>query len=142
MVDEVLALTFAGGKRLQNTISATAGNVVTNLAPATGKRWKILRGIIDITADANAANRYILLRITDGTDLIEKIYQSAVITAGLTKQLNFGEMVLFNAGTAGDGFGYVGIQNLIIESPDQFRVQISGGLAGDSYEGFVVVLEL
>lgn len=146
---EVLALTFKGGKRLQNTIAATAGNIITNLSPATGKRWLVLRGKITIVNDATVADRVIAIEITDGTVLTESIGYSAAIQASETGKLDFGEARNIggnDASVLGDLLGnvrsYIGIDPILIEEADQFRITIVNGVAGDSYSGYVVVREL
>ena len=138
-----------GGKRVQYTITATAGNVVTNISPATGKRWLGLRGILTLTTDATVANRTIVLQITDGTNLIECVGYSAVIAASLVGSLSFGEVVHAGgkaaaiAGIFTDNINsYLGIRPILIEGADQLRITIINGKAGDSYSGYLVVLEL
>jgi len=136
--------TFQGGKRVIKTIAATAGDAVANLSPGTGKRWLVLRGRLTLVADANAANRYVNLRLTDGTNVVEGIGQlSTAIVANETKILDFGEVrFMSGAAIAYDSLGYLGFNPILLEGADQFRIEIVGGLAGDSYSGYVVVLEI
>lgn len=149
-MDSVLALVFPGGKRLQNTIAATAGTVITNLSPATDKRWLILRGEITLDTDGNAANRFLNLDVTDGTNIVEKIGRSDAIILNKVAIVTFGEFTaslgsdawVFGRTASGDSKYYLATRGIIIEGADQFRITIAGGLAGDSYSGRVVVLEI
>lgn len=142
MGNTVLALTYPAGKRLTVVIAATAGNVITNKSPPDGKRWLILRGRIVLVPDANPANRQLLISLTDGTNIEETVYASQTITASQTRATNIGEARVVDTGTLGEGQGYLGIDPILLEGDDQIRLTISAGLAGDSYSGFLVVLEL
>lgn len=142
-----LALTYPGGKLLDVIIAATAGNVVTNKSPGALKRWLVLYGVVSLTADGNAANRIITLRLTNGTSVIHNIGFAAAITAGQTGALDIGRAIESQSGlygaTTGSLSGYLGIgDGYVIEGDDQIRVLIGAGLAGDSYEATFRVLEL
>lgn len=137
--------TFPGGRRVIETIVTTAGNVVTNLSPGAHVRWIVLWGKITLVADATAANRYFTYVLTDGTNVTFDLpYVSSAITAGQTKA-----MVLTNYWTKDGNMGTPNIHCLvalpnpcILEGNDQLRITITSGQAGDSYSGFVVVLEM
>ncbi len=138
-----LVLTSPGGNPRPLTISATPGNVVTNLTPGTMKRWVILYGEITLAAAAGGAARQIIPSVTDGTDELTAFQRSANVAATETRTWNF------NKSVGGQGAGATsngGVSNLpddlIIEGDDQFRLTVSNGAAGDSYEGFMRVMEL
>ena len=141
---------FQGGAVRRNTISATAGNVATNLTPAGGsfrsKRWKILRGTLTLTCDATVANRFLTLTVTDGTNIVENLAYSALIIATQTYIMNLGE-IRYNVGMIPGGGGgslaqgYLGVQGLYLEGSDQLRITVASGVAGDSYSGYLEVLE-
>ena len=142
-----IVLTFQGGKRLQITIPATAGNVIYNCSPASKERYMIVSGIITLVADANAANRVIRLIRTDGTNITGEICKTASITAGLTGVLNFGEGGVVQGAVLGGVSGSVNnylslVRPIVIEEADQFRVVIGAGLAGDSFSGYIIAFEL
>jgi len=140
------AWTFPGGKRITKTIAATAGNVVTNLSPGSGKRWLVLRGTISLDTDATAATRIPRLEVTDGTNITEALTYGANVIADKIGHLEFGEIRLVHGVNPGkrvdDTNDYVGIEPILLEGSDQLRITIENGVAGDSYEGFVVVLEI
>lgn len=147
-MDSTLALVFPGGKRLQNNIAATLGDVVTNLSPAIDKRWLVLHGYLVLVADANASNRLLRLLLTDGTDITRIIGRADAITATQTRSVSFADHVSQIGGwnladqAAPLEISNVGIGTVIIEGADQLRIQVVNGLAGDSYSGRVVVLEI
>lgn len=138
--------TFQGGKRKTVEIAATAGNVVTNLSPGAGKRWLVLHGSLILTNDATAADRIAIMEVTDGTDITEEICYSGNITASQVGHLNFGEARIVASLTlsslAGNVKMYVGTAPILLEGVDQLRIRFYNGVAGDSYEGFIVVLEI
>ena len=137
-----MVTTFEGGKIRDLAIPATAGNVVRNITPTSGFRYKILRGKIILACDLTVANRYIDVYITDGTNIVEDMFRSTVAVAGATIAISMGEInALVGAGIAGGGTLYVGILPIIIEYPDQFRIFITNGVAGDSFYGNFTALE-
>jgi len=136
-----LVFTFPGGKKVIKTIAATAGNVVTNLSPGAGKRWLILRGYITLTCDATVADRYIFIEVTNGTVVTDHYHRTDAITGSTTGSLGFHETLFLDAAIKVDTY-YFGIRPILIEGADQLRMRIANGVAGDSYEGFVTVLEL
>jgi len=143
MTDEVMAWVFQGGRRVTKTISATAGNVVTNLSPGANKRWIVLYGRINLTTDATVADRYIVLSIRDssGNVLAGLARNDTAITASSSGTLDISTArLLSGADTA--GVPTVGIGTFVIDQTDVLRIAISSGQAGDSYSGYVVVLEI
>lgn len=137
---DTFSWTFPGGRRRVVAIGATAGNVVSNQSPGAGKRWLILRGLIVLVTDVTVAARYVDLMLTDGTNIVSYIAQSDVQAASGTKRVSFGEVRQYVG--AGAPYNHVGIQPILLESADQFRISITAGVAGDSYTGYLVVLEL
>jgi len=135
---------FPGGKRVVKAIPATAGNVITNLSPGAGKRWLILREIITLVNDATVANRAIEVVFTDGTNITERLCSTNSVLASETKILSLGEARIVQATSLSqDGTHmYVGINPILLDSNDQLRITIKNGVAGDSYSGFLVVLEI
>lgn len=142
-----LVLSYPGGTLKTVTIAATAGNVVTNKAPGAGKRWIVLSGYVLLDTDVNAANRRIVLAITDGTNILQNLGFTNIVTANQLGQVDFGgvgTLTGWSPGTLGSTNidEYFEIQGLLIEGVDQVRITITAGLAGDSYSGFFRVLEL
>jgi len=137
-----LALTFPGGKLLTITVAATAGNVVTNKTPGTRKRWVLLYGRITVVCDGNASDRRMDFLLTDGTNILDGgVRNNTAWTAGQTRSASFNRW----GGTGidqstNDHARYV--WSGIIEGADQLRLSLNGGLAGDSYSGYIRVLEL
>lgn len=142
-----VVFTFPAGKLAKQTIPATAGDVETDLSPGSGKRWVILpMGRIVLTTDANAANRYIRLRITDGTNDICYLGFSAVAVASKTANLELNSVIRVDDVTpdkgAGDVAASLSFDPIIIEGAMGLKIDIIAGVAGDSYEGFLYVLEM
>lgn len=141
-----LQLIFLGGKYNLETIAATAGNIVTNLSPGPDKRWLVLYGTLVIDTDGTAANRSFLLQITDGTNVIHTLCYGATITANQIGYLDMGPTRLQHGVVAGINLGnvndYVGADPFIVEGNDQLRITVNNGVAGDSYSGYVLVLEI
>lgn len=137
------AFTFPGGELKTITFAATAGNVVTNKTPGAGVRWIVLYGRFTLVADANAANRYLNAQLTDGTNVLcTLIGLNAAITAGQTKSVSYQKGIAAAKGDAGTDHGHICIGDVILEGADQFRMTITDGQAGDSYSGYLRVLEM
>lgn len=138
-----IQFTALAGRLKTITIAATAGNVVSNSSPGTGKRWLVLYGRITVVSDATAANRYPQTYLTDGTNqLVSLGRNSTAFTASETKVLSY---------RSGSGTGINVTVNhalvtlpvpCVLEGADQFRISILGGVAGDSFSGFLRVLEV
>lgn len=143
-----LALTYPGGELKTITIAATPGGTTTNKTPGARKRWIILYGKLYLDTDGTAANRRIVVNITDGTNIILNLGRSSAdVTANQLSGLVFGSFagvpVNWEVGESGlDLRSVVPIDNLIIEGADEFRISIASGQAGDSYSGYIRVLEL
>lgn len=139
---------FQGGRRIRNVINATAGNVVTNLTPTAGKRWFVLFGNLTLVTNGTAGNRIVTLQATDGTVITLDIGQNATaIIANLTRIVSFAYWGSRDASHAMVTLEGVNAMitiptNLILDGVDELRITIQGGLAGDSYFGYVVVLEM
>ena len=146
MADTVVALTEPHGELKTITIAATAGNVTTNKTPGTTKRWRVLYGRITLVNDATAANRNILPSVTDGTNVLCTFLGSKNITAGQTSDMSISPLHSLASSSGGgtvlqDGTHGDIPEPLIIEGSDQFRISINNGVAGDSYSGYIRVLE-
>jgi len=133
---------FLGGRIRKLTISNTAGNVATALSPGQGKRWLVLRGNIHISTDATTADRSLNIYVTDGTN-ITCYYpkNNTPVTASQTADISFA-----NYGNGVDvtrqARGHIGIPNILLEGSDELKLVIANGQAGDTYNGYVVVLEV
>ena len=133
---------FPGGKRRIIKIAATAGNVITNLSPGSGKRWLVLFGDLTLVCDATVATRYMQLSTTDGTNLTQSFPGLAPV-ASETKNISYNQTVEHLTAVAVTADAHVAIgNNIILEGADQLRITINAGVAGDSYSGFFVVLEV
>lgn len=133
------------GRKRTLTISATAGNVSTDLSPSVGKRWTILYGQMTCVCDANAADRSMSLALrTEAGQVLHVIgSNSTAWTAGQTKGLGFGPVIFQVGGYLGSFNVYFGLsEQCIIEGTEVFRVAIGNGQAGDSYSGVITVLEV
>ena len=134
---------FPGGKRVIKTIAATAGDVVTNLSPGSGKRWLVLYGMVTIVCNGTAANREVKAVITDGTSVIMNLgFNATAFTAGQTRI-----MLYMAGGGTGNSDEFTNVmtrlpQLCILEAADQLRITVAAGVAGDSYSGYFVVMEI
>ena len=132
---------YAIGTLVTERVSATAGNVDTDLTPGSDVRWRLLYGFMQITTDATAATRQISLKITDGSNTLAILGGTASISASKTGSLTLaGVGGLTNDFTPGltsspDSYGQVDPNSLIIEGDDTFNISVSSGQAGDSYNG-------
>jgi hypothetical protein len=135
---------FPGGQEKILVITATAGNVITDLSPGIGLRWKILRGRIVLINDATIANRNILFSVTNGTNLISELGLGVVATATQTTVLQMIDGVVPIAGSlVGQNWPNIGlIGGPVLTDADQLRITIVNGVVGDSYSGRVAVLEM
>lgn len=133
---------FPGGHAKTLTISPTAGNVITNLSPGVGLRWVILRGRLIITTDITVADRVILKEFTDGINLIERMWVTPAIPASQTRTVSFGNFRFNPAGLNYPDNWYTGEEPSILSNMDQLRISVGIGVAGDSYQGFVSILEM
>lgn len=135
---------FLGGRVRTLTISNTAGNVVTDLSPGTGKRWIVLRGRIQLSTDATSVNRYVALDIKHGADSMTGWAGSAAVGASVSNA-GIGISMANSQGQNGTTRGYgeivVGFP-CIIDGDDKLRISITNGQSGDSYVGWVQVLEV
>jgi hypothetical protein len=136
-----LVFNFPGGILKTVEIPATAGNDTENLSPGSGVRWVVLYGRIQLEA-VGAGNRAIRVQLTDGTDVLVEFYQTGNITAGQTKVLNLAGWGMNPGNLSGVNDFIQGIGMAILEGDDQFRVFIGGGIANDSYSGYLRVLEI
>tara|TARA_Y100000310_G_scaffold283865_1_gene306154 strand:+ start:214 stop:648 length:435 start_codon:yes stop_codon:yes gene_type:complete len=134
------SLTYPGGHLRTLTIGATAGNTTTNESPGTGTRWIILYGSITLSTNGTVANRVIRTMLTDGSDVLTRFLYSPNITASQTKVLNYNNAIEVDGSHTSQNF-ISSLGNPIIEGADQLRIQVDGGVAGDSYSGFIRVLE-
>lgn len=138
---------FPGGQEKTLVISATAGNVITSLTPTVGLRWQILRGRVTLVCDGTVANRNIRCFLLDGIggNITEEHGLSPAIIASATGRLQWGEIVtlLPAAGTPIITWPYLSTARPpILSGLDVMEISIGTGVAGDSYSGFIVVLEM
>jgi hypothetical protein len=141
-MQDVVAWTFPGGKRVTKTVSATAGNVVTSLSPGTGKRWVVLRGIIKLISDATVGDRTVRFSTTDGTNITCNLLRTPFQAASLTRTYNFSEVTKLGDAAGGYDYNIEFPDNLLLEGSDELTITIDAGFAGDSYSGYIVLLEI
>ena len=132
---------FPGGTHKTITIAGTAGNVVSNKSPGQGKRWKLLSVRTELTTDGTVVNRSVRLSITDGTNILNRLPASANVPATTTSSANFSSKNDFVVGQGVDG-GHISFGDVIISDLGQIRVNIAAGVAGDTFAGFISVLEV
>ena len=139
----VHAWTFQGGRHFTITIGNTAGNATTNLTPTMGKRWILMRGSITLVCDATVVNRNIVVQLTDGTSITTALPLGPNTAATLTSNYYLNEINFNLNGIVASALNaLVGINGILLEGADQFRILINAGVAGDSYSGYIDVLEI
>lgn len=135
-----------GGRLVVKTISATAGNVATALGPGTSNlRWMIMGWRISLATDATVATRTIRVQKREvGGNPIAAIVAGADRAASGTTTFAT-TSIRTNIGNAQwpvDG----AMVNIVPETYQLTRgmdiyISINNGVVGDSYSGFVEVLE-
>lgn len=135
---------FPGGRLRHVEIAATAGNVDKDLSPGANIRWLFLYGFITLVCDATAANRVINCTLEDGSsNALFPLQKTGNITAGQTRTVAYSVGVL-------DGIADVVIANFniavpslaLVEGSDKLAFTVANGVAGDSYSGYITVLEV
>lgn len=132
--------------RKVETISATAGNVNADITVPANKKYNFSFGCITLVADANAANRYILLRIldADGNIVYRSLGNTTAITAGQTKRTTYA-IDGFHVGGAviaiDNEHAFLPIGPVVLYPGEIMRIFIGNGLVGDSFSGFLVFEE-
>lgn len=149
MVRKDVNFDFPAGRIRTIPIAATAGNVNADLAVPAGKQWRILSSHITLVTDATVVNRTPYVEKRNGTDVTEPIGFGGSWGASNTVYFSMGEAVTLYGTGAGLGHragasysAYIGIQNLYLGKDDLLRISIVNGVAGDSYQGFLSVLEV
>jgi len=137
------AFTFPGGELKTITISATAGNATANKTPGANKRWVLLYARITLVCDATVVDRYINAQLTDGTNILAILMGiTTAVTASQTKSVSYQRGIAVGKGDAGTDHAHINMGDVILEGADQFRINITSGVAGDSFSGFLRVLEI
>lgn len=142
-----LVLSYPGGQLKTITIAATAGNVTTAKTPGAFKRWVILYGTLFLDTDANPGNRRFNLRIEDPTNVLSYLgAMDTPVVGNETGAVDFGIISDVSNWIGGrpavDSASFFSVKNAIIEGADELVIDVTNGLAGDSYSGFFRVLEL
>ncbi len=132
---------FPGGAIRNIVVPATAGNAPTTLTPGNGKRWRLLRSSLYLTCDVTVANRYLRLQPRTGGGVVSgPILVSAVVVASAGVVLSISPVLVLSGGSiAGSHFG-IG-QSFLFGPTDQIYIDVTAGVAGDSYSGIITVLE-
>jgi len=137
--------TALGGRLRHIAVPSTAGNLVyTALTPGSGFRWMLLYARLKLITDATVANRTLNIVPRDGSsNSLTSPRMSAVITASLTAYLSLVGSIGLIAGSYQDGSVFaIDPFSMIIEGSDFFQIDVSNGVAGDAYSGFITVLEV
>lgn len=144
-----LRFTFPGGAIKHITIPATAGNVPTVLSPGPGFRWVVRRMIIRLVTDGTVANRLVVINTSDGLGNVTGAFptnataQTATQTRGyvyMPTLEHLGGAVAAYVGLVANLM--VGFGELVIDRLESLDINISAGVAGDSYSGFAEVLQM
>jgi len=127
------------------TIPATAGNVSTQITPGVETKITVIYGGLYLDTDATAANRTFrfffyevggnrILEYVSATIIADKIYALA-----LRKATNL-DSVRTGGGATPDTEEYIETPFSVYET-DYLHLSVTNGVAGDSYQGKIKVLE-
>ncbi len=137
-----IALTFPGGNLRTVTIPNTAGDQESKQSPGSYRRWVFLSASITLVAGGDIGNRYVNIKTTDSVNTLDRgIRSDPGITAGQTKVVD----IVKELGNDDMGMSELALSRMqyasIVEGTDEIVFSIQGGFAGDSYSGFMRVLE-
>ena len=130
-----MSLTFPGGELIDEEITATAGDEDAYITIGNRKRARLIFGHITLVANGTVANRVIRLSVDDGADLLTRFLYSPSITAGQTKTANYNDAEESEGAWSGHNYNLKLGSNVILDAGDRLRIEIDGGVAGDSYSG-------
>jgi len=130
------AWTFPGGKKTIQKAAAIVGNVTTTKTVPAGKLWLLLNISVILTADGNAANRYVKVETQDAANVNKFTNTSNVIVATEVKTKNFSQAL----GTVGGNINGLGLQ--LLEATEDVVIYITDGLVGDAYDYLLEYLEI
>lgn len=127
-------------------VPATAGNVAyTALTPAAGKRWYTLGFYLTLVNDATVANRTVFAyrEVTAGTLRLCSARYTGSLAASVTGYWSLGGRSGMTTGASRDG--YVHEHDPQVETlgyGERWYIGVANGVAGDSYSGRIVILEV
>ena len=131
----MMSLVFPGGEIIDEEISATAGDQDAYITIGNRKRARLIFGHITLTCDGTVANRVIRLSVDDGVDLLTRFLYSPSITASQTKTVNYNDAQESEGSFSGHNYNLSLGPNVILDAGDRIKIEIDGGVAGDSYSG-------
>lgn len=150
--------TIPGGRRVFVTVPATAGNVVySKQVPRAELRWHLVSARLTLVCDGTVASRTMKLRrlkslATGVTSVLGMGVFGAAATAGQTKTLACLGGYQYQSSTSGEADAFFAIEPLwwmientgITNDPADmcFHVEITNGVAGDSFSGVMEFLEV
>jgi len=142
LADKVLPVYVANVRpriiKVQDTVVNDTNKTFT---VPTGKKWKLLYGRIDLTTDANVANREIRMNFDD--DAGASIYSPRALnvqTASTSERYNLGQFADVSEPTAGNHYIPIPVNSILLED---FSINIlaSAGQAGDDMNISLIIEE-
>lgn len=133
---EQFAWTFPAGKKKILKATGTAGDTATVITVPTGKRWLLTNIRITLTTDATVVNRYcsVLTRDTDDDEIFACAANATPASTTATKYFVHG----LNASVA----AYNSLGYNLLDPTEDVVLDITAGVAGDSYDYLVECLEI
>ena len=137
-------MSFPDGRLRRIAIPATAGNVAYNASPGAGKRWHVLGLKLILVCDITVANRTQRVILRDGAGAAIGVNHIASVgVASSTTTFALMGTIDNSAGT----FGFNSCQGLgppdnLLENTEYLGMTVDAGVAGDSYSGYLHVLEM
>jgi len=135
------------GRILRRAITQ-AGNASGIYGPGSKSLiHRLLSARLTLVCDATVANRYIRLRLGNGTVIYSAGYTSTVVTAGNTGVLVVGGFRNYLAVTLIEGSLYgLDIDQSMVSVPgatgEGYMIDVVGGVVGDALTGTLSVLEV
>lgn len=125
---------------IEKEISATAGNVDTEITVPPDQQWRILYGHISLTTDGTTANRWIRPSIqdTDGNKHV-CLCAGAAVTASSTQSTEYMTGIYRETAFINDTMQVPLPTEGWIEGGHKIDIQIENGVAGDEYTARFVV---
>ena len=142
----MMSLNFPGGRiRVLEISTDTPGDDTVTFTPEARKRWEFRLARLTIDTNGTVANRYPYFQLLDGSDILASSYMLGPSTADTIFTYTFTHH--YNA--QDNALGVYTFDNFtgplvgwILDGDNQsITLDISGGVAGDTINGFLTVRE-
>jgi len=127
---------FSDGRGVIRSITGTdpAANTEISETVPTNARWRLIGLAVPFVADANVANRVIVVTFDDGTNVYLRAPAAGNVTAGQTVQVSLGAFG-HTANSFTQVWPSVSVPDLVLMGGHRIRTVTSGIQVGDNYGG-------